>query len=106
MKELVEGHLYELDMFEDTNDDTGNQRIQFIQKVPIGTEGELQTVANGTTNEEVIEMLLHRLNYLQAKFPCRENALAITNLEQALLWLNRRTELRKRKGVEGKQLKH
>lgn len=106
MKELVEGHLYELDYFEDTENDQGNQRIQFIQKEPVGEDGTLKTIANGTTNEEVIEMLLHRLNYLQGKFPCRENALAITNLEQALLWLNRRTELRKRKGVEGKQLKH
>lgn len=104
MKELVEGYLYELDMFEDTGQ--ANQRIQFIQKEPIGEDGILKTVANGTTNEEVIEMLLHRLNYLQGKFPCRENALAITNLEQSLLWLNRRTELRKRKGVEGKALKH
>lgn len=57
---------------------------------------------NGTTNEEVMEVLLERLNSLnQPPFNCRENSLAITNLEQALMWLKRRTENRQQRGVEG-----
>ena len=82
MKVLKEGHLYELDMFEDINMDLSNQKIQFIEKEPI-TLGSTQlvTINNGTTNEEVLSMLIDRMNYLQGKFPCRENAIVITKLE-------------------------
>lgn len=101
MKALTEGHYYHLESMEGENP----QYLQFIEKAPINPGStELETTNDGTTNEEVLEMLLDRMNYLQKKFPCRENAIAITNLEQALLWLNRRTELRKRRGVEGKQI--
>ena len=84
----------------------GNQTLQFIEKAPC-TPGDstLYTVNNGTTNEEVLAVLIDRLNGLQAKFPCRENAIAITKLDEALLWLNKRTNDRKARGVEGKQIK-
>jgi hypothetical protein len=103
MKVLVEGHKYELSNFE--NKTKEGQTLQFIQKEPI-TEGstELKTVSDGTTNEELIEMLLDRMNYLQSKFPCRENAIAITKLDEALLWLNKRTSDRIKRNVEGKQI--
>jgi predicted negative regulator of RcsB-dependent stress response len=99
METLTPGHKYQLTNFEDKN---SFQVIQFIEKTPVA-EGstELKTVNDGTTNEELLEVLLDRLNYLQAKFPCRENALAITNAEQALMWLNRRTANRVKRGVEG-----
>jgi hypothetical protein len=103
MKVLVEGHKYELSNFE--NKDEQGQILQFIHKVPLGKDStELQTIADGTTNEELIEMLLNRMNYLQSKFPCRENAMVITKLDEALLWLNKRTADRIKRNVEGKQL--
>jgi hypothetical protein len=103
MKVLVEGHKYELSNFENKTEQ--GQTLQFIQKEP-ASEGstELKTVADGTTNEELIEMLLDRMNYLQSKFPCRENAIAITKLDEALLWLNKRTSDRIKRNVEGKQI--
>lgn len=102
MKVLKEGHLYELDMFEDINMDLSNQKIQFIEKEPI-TLGSTQlvTINNGTTNEEVLSMLIDRMNYLQGKFPCRENAIVITKLEESLMWLNKRTSDRQKRNVEG-----
>ena len=62
---------------------------------------EMRTVNDGTTNEEVIRVLVDRINYLQSKFGCRENAIAITHLETALLWLEKRTADRKARNVEG-----
>lgn len=106
MKVLTEGHLYELDMFESATDDKGNQRVQFIEKVPVSSDStELETKNNGTTNEEVLEMLINRMQYLQGKFPCRENAVAITKLDEALMWLEKRTKDRIKRNVEGKQIK-
>jgi len=104
MKNNVAGHQYELSNFE--NKDQQGQILQFIHKEP-KEEGsiELVTVADGTTNEEVLEVLIDRMNFLQAKFPCRENAIAITKLDEALLWLNKRTQDRLKRNVEGKQLK-
>lgn len=95
MKIIVPGHTYTLSNFEKTTE--LDQVLQFIHKEPKEGSTELVTVANGTTNEEVLEALIDRMNYLQAKFPCRENAIAITNMEQALMWLNKRTQDRIKK---------
>lgn len=104
MKILTAGHRYELDNFE--HNDYPGQVIQFIEKTPV-EEGsaELRTVNDGTTNEEVLRVLIDRLNSMQAKFPCRENAIVITHLETGLLWLEKRTADRKARGVEGKHIK-
>ena len=60
--------------------------------------------ANGLTNEALLDVLIHRLNVLNGKFPCRENALAITKMEEALMWLNQRTTNREKRGVEGQHV--
>lgn len=97
---ITEGHTYELANFE--NKDQPGQVLQFIHKQP-KEEGstELTTVSDGTTNEEVIEILIDRLTYLQSKFPCKENACAITHLQEGLMWLEKRTRDRTKRGVEG-----
>lgn len=57
---------------------------------------------NGAFVEGVISAALGRLEHYQAgKFRCRENALAITKLQEALQWLDWRTRERERQGVEG-----
>lgn len=57
---------------------------------------------NGAFVETVIEAALQRIRYYQeGKFACRENALAITKLEEALHWLDHRTRAREARGVEG-----
>jgi len=99
MKVLTTGHAYNLASFEGGEPQT----LKFIQKVPTA-EGskDLLTVADGTTNEEVLAVLIDRLQYLNGKFPCRENALVITKLEESLMWLNKRTADRLARQVEGK----
>ena len=102
MKCTDDHHNYELDSFEAGEP----QKLAFINKKvkDLGT-GELITIHNGTTNEEVLKMLIHRLGEMGKKLPCRENSLAITKLEEALMWLEKRTADRKARGVEGKALK-
>ncbi len=57
---------------------------------------------NGVMNEDLIAMVITRLEHFQkSQFACRENALAITKLEEALLWLRKRTMGREKKGIEG-----
>ena len=101
MKVVTEGHSYLLDNFEGS----APQILMFIHKYPVeGTVAELRTFNDGTTNEEVLRVLIDRMNYLQGKFPCRENAIVITKLEESLMWLEKRTADRKARNVEGKQL--
>jgi len=61
---------------------------------------------NGVCNEDLINMVICRLEGFQnSEFACRENALAITKLEEALLWLRKRTMARESRGVEGTHIK-
>jgi hypothetical protein len=73
-----------------------------FQDGPIKTHG-----VNGCQIEDVIDLLVERLELFQAgPFKCRENALAITHLETARLWLNERTRKRVLQGVEGSPIAH
>lgn len=55
------------------------------------------------TNETVIAVVIDRLQGFQSGgFSCRENAIAITKLQEALHWLEHRTAERRKRGVEGK----
>lgn len=57
---------------------------------------------NGIHQEDLLVIVLDRLKGFQAgDFSCRENALAITKIEEALHWLNHRTRDRMDRGVEG-----
>jgi hypothetical protein len=100
MQAITPGHSYYLRNFEPTG--AAEQFIQFIHKEPCKDPAmPMITVANGTTNEEVLRVLIDRMNYLQAKMPCRENAIVITKLEECLMWLEKRTGARKARNVEG-----
>lgn len=71
------------------------------QKGPLG-RGEDRKDPNGAFVETVIDAARQRIEFYQAsRFKCRENAIAITKLEEALLWLNKRTADRERRNVEG-----
>lgn len=74
------------------------------QNGPLGRGAERQE-PNGAFVETVIEAARQRIQFFQtasnAKFACRENAIAITKLEEALLWLDKRTRDRERRQVEG-----
>lgn len=68
-------------------------------------DGAIQDVGvNGCQISDLIQICLHRLQGFQAgAFACRENALAITKLEEALMWLEKRRQDRIERGVEGKE---
>lgn len=67
-----------------------------VQSGPIKEVG-----INGCQVDTVIEAAKLILEGLNKKFPCRENALAITKLDEAIHWLEHRTKDRQERGVEG-----
>ncbi len=68
-----------------------------FQNGPIKEHG-----VNGCHQEDLLAIVIHRLQCFQkGEFACRENALALTKLEEAMHWLNHRTFDRNKRGVEG-----
>lgn len=71
-------------------------RISF-QNGPLSESG-----FNGLTQEVLIAICIDRLRGFQSgQYACRENALALTKLEEAQHWLHHRTLARMQRGVEG-----
>lgn len=57
---------------------------------------------NGVSNEDLLLMVHKRLSSFQdSQFACEENRLALEKLTECLMWLKRRTDKRKFRGVEG-----
>ena len=61
-----------------------------------------ETGLNGISGEALLAIQIDRLRSFQkGPFACRENAIALTHLEDALMWLQKRTRDRLARGVEG-----
>lgn len=68
-----------------------------FQNGPIAEAG-----VNGVTQEALLAIVADRLRSFQSgPFACRENALALTKIEEAQHWLQSRTLARMKRGVEG-----
>ena len=68
-----------------------------FQNGPIAEVG-----VNGVTQEVLLAIVADRLRSFQAgPYACRENALALTKVEEAQQWLHHRTLARMARGVEG-----
>lgn len=67
-----------------------------IQNGPIKEVG-----VNGCHVDTIIEATKLIIEGLNKNFPCRENALVITKLDEALLWLMKRKLDREKRNVEG-----
>ena len=73
-----------------------NLEVKF-QNGPIKENG-----VNGITQEALLAITIDRLRSFQnGPYKCRENAIALTHCEEALMWLQRRTVERIKRGVEG-----
>lgn len=55
----------------------------------------------GCQISDLIKVVIDTIDVFNKKFPCRENALTITKLEEAWLWLQARTLDREARSVEG-----
>jgi len=95
-KEFNANHRYVV-VHENGEDEAQELVVINFQKGPIKENG-----VNGCCNEDLIAMVIDRLqSFQESPYKCRENAIAITKLEEALQWLNWRTRGREKRGVEG-----
>jgi hypothetical protein len=62
----------------------------------------LEVGVNGISNEALLAIVEDRLaSFQEGPFACRENALALTKIQEAMMWLQWRTRGRIMRGVEG-----
>ena len=81
--------------------------------------GSVQEVGvNGISNESLLSVLIDRMCGFQfarnadgeycvtapGKFACIENAIALTHMQEAMMWLQKRTRARMARGVEGENV--
>lgn len=71
-----------------------------IQSDPISEVG-----VNGVQALDMLKYVKCLFQSLNEAFPCRENALTITKIEEAIHWQDARTKDRQRRNVEGQNLK-
>ena len=77
----------------------GRQTVIEFQNGPINADGN---GVNGLTHEVLLAILADRLRSFQnGAYSCKENACALTKIEEAQHWLQQRTLARMRRGVEG-----
>lgn len=93
----------ELDTFDVTRDPQRGTRLMRaccdirFQNGPIGEAG-----VNGISNEALLAIVEDRLlGFQSGQFACRENAVALTKIQEAMMWLQKRTRDRLARGVEG-----
>jgi hypothetical protein len=88
-------HMYEVSGYKGKSG--ANSVLIEFQNGPINEAG-----VNGLTHEVLLAIVADRLrSFQQGPFASRYNALALTHIEDAQNWLNRRTLERMRRGVEG-----
>lgn len=98
---LSENHLLDGDGNPAGGSTTGTGIQINWQAGPLGRGPDRQE-PNGAFVETVIAAAVGRLEcYQRTRFMCRENAIAITKLQEALHWLQHRTADREVRGVEG-----
>lgn len=63
---------------------------------------KLENSIHGILDSDLLEIVRHRLQCFQSgEFSSRENAVALTHIEEALMWMNRRVEDRIERNVLG-----
>ena len=97
MEAVEPGHLYHLFNMEGR---FPPQTLEFIKK-----EDGLM-IHDGTTNEEVVEVLIDRMTFLDQKLPCRDNGMIISALNMALGHMRDRRKKRLAQKVLGTDKPH
>ena len=90
-------HIYDVNWDADNNGYISTNRIIFQN----GARKE-RTSTHGVLDTDLLEIVRHRLQcFQQGEFSTRENAIALTHIEEALLWMNKRVEDRIERNVLG-----
>lgn len=101
-------HRYDITGFDTATNDSASRpngyKSSFSRTIILFQNGTLPDKGvNGITSEALLAILIDRhTGFANGGFASRENAIALTHLQDALNWLQHRTRERLARGVEGK----
>jgi len=82
--------------------ETDEEPIAIVGQISFQNGPVKEFGVNGCHQEDLLAIVIDRLESFQAgPYKCRENALALTKIQEAMHWLNHRTADRQARGVEG-----
>jgi len=73
-----------------------------VLSIKFQTGGTATNDKNGIFIEDLLVVAYAKLNEFNKALPCRENSLALTKIEEAILWLTARKAEREYRNVYGK----
>ena len=76
-----------------------------VLKIKFQTGGTATTERNGVFIEDLLIVAYSKLADYNRGVPCRENSLALTKIEEAIMWLANRKVERESRGVYGTEEK-
>lgn len=80
----------------------GEEYFESMQDVEFQNGPLAERGPNGTSNEALLAIVEDRLlGFQSGEYACRENAIALTKIQEAMMWLQKRTRDRVARGVEG-----
>lgn len=94
------GAYHNYDICSVATPETESERVGLI-RFQCGPRKEKDSV-QGVLDVDLLEIVRDRLtSFQQGEFATRENACALTHIEEALMWMNKRVEDRAERGVLG-----
>jgi hypothetical protein len=86
MRVIVPGHVYTVQNV----DGPGEQTIKFVKRLPKNEPNEA-----GILMQELLRVLIDRVNFLNEQVPCHENITILENLRESFVLLESRASRRK-----------
>lgn len=76
-----------------------------VLEIKFQTGGAATTEKNGIFIEDLLIVAYAKLKEYNDQLPCRENSIALTKIEESILWLTKRKLEREHRGVYGTENK-
>lgn len=95
-------HVYGVSLVSGKPDDPDDDRETKSTLIQFQNGPVLEAGFNGISQEALLAIVEDRLlGFQSGQYACRENAIALTHVQEAMLWLQKRTHDRMKRGVEG-----
>lgn len=98
-------HKYTISVWQHAQSDAETSVLKEAVTLNFQNGGLREVGPNGITDQALLAIVLDRLrSFNDGQYRCRENSIAVTKIEEALLWMKKRSNDRARRGVEGRRL--
>ncbi len=96
-------HAYRIEVYD--RYDKKDEGMRSHAELQFQNGGLKEVGANGITDQALLAIVLDRMRgFNDGPYRCRENSIIITKLEEAMMWMEKRSNDRARRCVEGERI--